>query len=87
LAGTSRRMAGWMYSELGEPAGRRGARTSRRMAGWMYSELEEPAGRRAEGESPDQEMAKSLECENRATRPLQMEVSMDNRYGAIEAGG
>jgi hypothetical protein len=39
------------------------------------------------GESPDQEMAESLECENRATRRLQMEVSKDNRYGAIEAGG
>jgi hypothetical protein len=38
------------------------------------------------GESHDQEMAKPLECENGATRRLQMEVSMDNRYGATEAG-
>jgi hypothetical protein len=45
----------------------------------------EPAGRWGRGRGGT--AIGSVDCENRATRRLQMDVSTDNGYGATEAGG
>ena len=52
---------------------------------WMFRG--EPAGRWGMGWGIDGSAIGSVDCEYRATRCLQMDVSRDNGYGTPEAGG